>query len=324
MTERRLFIARAMSCGALLLNGPAALAQAYPARPIRLIVGYPPGAQSDAIARLVALKLGDVLGAVLVENRGGANGTIGVDVAARSPADGYTIAVGGSGNLTLAPVLGGAVRYDPQRDLVPLARIARVPLVLAARSGLPVKTARQLLDYASRNSGKLTYASVGASAQLAIESLKASAALDIVTVPYKGTAPALLDVAAGRVDLVLADVAAVAPHVASGALRLIGNAGSARSRAFPDLLTLGEQGMPGFVWESWQGIVAPAGTPAGVVAKLRAALRQLLVSADFRAGLGRFGFEPIDEAPEAFAVVVREETERFRILAARVGMLANQ
>ncbi len=310
--------------GALIFNSPTSSAQAYPAKPIRIIVGYAPGAQSDAIARLVAHKLAAVLGvAVIVENRPGANGTIGVETVARSAADGYTLGLAGGGSLTVAPALDGNVRFDAQRDFVLLARIARVPLVLVARSDLPVKTAAQLLDFARKNPGKLTYASGGASAQMAIESLKVAASLDIVTVPYKGTAPALLDVVAGRVDLILADVAAAAPHIRSGRLHMIGNAGSGRARAFPDVPTIDEQGLSDFVWESWQGIVMPMGAPAEVVATLQSALWKVRSSADLQEGLERLGFEPIDEGPEVFSAVVRGESERFRQLVRRVGMRVN-
>ena len=309
---------------ALIFNSPVTLAQAYPMKPIRMIVGYAPGAQSDAIARLVAQKLAVVLGvSVIVENRPGANGTIGVETVARSAADGYTLGLAGGGSLTVAPALDGNVRFDAQRDFILLARIARVPLVLAARSDLPVKTAAQLLDFARKNPGKLTYASGGASAQMAIESLKASAGLDIVTVPYKGTAPALLDVVAGRVDLILADVAAAAPHIRSGRLHLIGSAGSGRARALPDVPTIGEQGVADFVWESWQGIVLPIGAPAEIVSTLQSALWKARSSADLQEGLERLGFEPIDEGPEVFGAVVRGESERFWQLVRRFGMRVN-
>ncbi len=306
------------------LFSSAAQAQSYPTKPIRLIVGYAPGAQSDAIARLVAQTLSEILRiSVIVENRPGANGTIGVDVTARAPADGYSLGFAGGGSLTLAPVIDSSVRFDAQRDLVALARMARVPLVLAARSGLPVRTARELIDLARKNPGQLTYASGGASAQMAIESLKAAEGLDIVLVPYKGTAPALLDVVAGRVDLVLADVAAAAPQVRAGSIHLVGNAGATRSRVFPEVPTMVEQGVPDFVWESWQGIVAPLGMPGEIVARLRDALGQARASAEFREGLERLGFEPIDEGPEAFAAVIRKETERFRSLVRRNAARTN-
>jgi len=317
---KRRQLTKALALMPLVLAATGASGQAFPARPIRLIVSYAPGAHADAIARLLGRALGEQLKwSVVVENRTGANGTIGVAMVAKSPADGYTLALVGAGNLTLAPLLDGSVRYDPQRDLVALARIARVPMVLAARAELPVQTMRQLLDHARRHPGELTYASSGNFATMAMESLKATADVDLVVVPYRGTSPALLDVVAGRVDLVFADVASVVPQVRAGTLRLLASTGAARTRAHPELPTAVEQGEPDFVWETWQGIVAPAGIAGDILEALRSALRQACTSAGFRAGLEQLGFEPIDEPADAFAAVVRDETERFRRLVARHG-----
>ena len=314
----------AIGCGSLSIGLPVAPARSFPTKPVRLLVGYAPGAQSDAIARLVAQKLGEILEtSVIVENRPGANGTIAVELTAKAAADGHTLGLAGGGNLTLAPAVDSSVRFDAQRDLVALARMARVPLVLAARTDLPVRTAKDLVQYARKNPGKLTYASSGASAQMAIDSLKVSEGLDILTVPYKGTAPALLDVLAGRVDLVLSDVAAAAPLIRDGRLRLIGNAGATRSSIFPDVPTMAEQGVTDFVWESWQGVVAPAALPGEDVVRLREALRQVRAAADFRDSLDRLGFEPIDEAPQVFPSVLRDETDRIRKLVQSIGTRAN-
>jgi tripartite-type tricarboxylate transporter receptor subunit TctC len=319
---RRRQLLMLLASGALTFTIPVAASQVYRAMPIRLIVTYPPGGQSDLIARLVAPKLGELLGAsIVVENRPGANGTIGVEFAARSPSDGNTLLLAGGGNLILAPVLDSSVRYEAQRDFIPIARIARMLLVLVARSSLPVTAASQLVDYAKKYPGKLTFASSGSLTQLAIVSLKASAGLDIVYVPYKGAAPAVLDIVAGRVDLALADVAVVAPYVRSGALRLIANAGAERARAFRDVPTMVEQGISDFVWESWHGIVAPSATPAAIVARVQEALQKALASTDFRKGLERLGFEPIDEEPEVFPAVLKQETERYRLLVRQAGLL---
>lgn len=316
---KRRELAKALLAAPLVLRMPQAFGQAYPDRPIRLIVSYAPGAHSDAIARLIARALGDALKtSVVVENRSGANGTIGLATAAGSPADGYTIALVASGNLLLAPLLDAGVRYDAQRDFVALARISRAPMVLAARADLPVQGLPQLIEHARRQPGRLTYASTGNVARMALESLQASAGIDILAVPYRGTSPALLDVVAGRVDLLFADVASVGPQVGAGTLRLLAGTDASRSRRFPELPTAVEQGVD-FVWEAWQGIAAPAGTPGEIVRQLRAALLQARASAEFREGLDQLGFEPIDEAAEDFPVVIRKETERFRALVARLG-----
>jgi tripartite-type tricarboxylate transporter receptor subunit TctC len=318
--HRRVLMAT-LAAGALMLEVPAAFSQPSRTKPMRLIIGYAPGAQSDLIARLVAQKLGELLEtSVVVENRPGANGAISAELVARAPADGHTLLLAGGAILAQAPALDSSVRYNALRDFVAIGRIARVPLVLAAHPSVPFSTGSQLIEYARRNPGKLTYGSGAALQQLAIELLKASAQVNIVTVPYKGTGPAIVEVLAGRVDLVLADVAAIAPHARSGSLRMIANAGAVRSRSFPDVPTMAEQGVPDFVWESWQGILVPTGTPVDAVTRLRRALRQALASATFREHLERLGIEPIDEAPEVFPAVLREEVERTRSLVKRVGL----
>ncbi len=315
----------AMAVAALGLRLPSAQGQAFPARPIRLIVGYAPGAHSDAVARLIGHALEAELHVpVSVENRSGANGTIALGTVVGSPADGYTLALAATGNLLLAPLVDANLRIDAQRDVVALARIARTPMVLAVRADLPAQNLAQLVEYARRHPGKLNYASTGSVARMAIESLKSSAGIDVVGVPYRGTAPGLVDVVAGRVDLIYADVASVAPQARAGALRPLAGTDRSRSRTFPELPTTLELGMPDVVWEAWQGIVAPSGTPAEIVGRLRSALLRARASPEFRAGLDRLGFEPIDEPPEAFAAVIRDETERLRRIVLSLGAAAGR
>lgn len=314
---RRRAMLRAIAGGAVLAASGLLAAQAFPARAVRLVVAFPPGGQSDLIGRLVAQALGVLLGvAMVVENRSGAGGAIGVEIAARAPADGSTLLLGSASNLTIAPALESDLRYDPIRDFVPIGRVARLPLVLLVRAGLPVTNVQQLVEHARRNPGELTYASGATLVQYAIESLKTAAGVDILQVPYGGTAPALQAVVAGRIDLLLADVAAVAPHASSGSVRVIGNAGRTRAQAFPDVPTVIEQGFD-FVFESWQGLLAPSGTPGESVARMQGALQQALASSEFRKALERLGAEPIDEPPAAFAPFLRTELERYRRLAKR-------
>lgn len=313
---RRRELLQSLASGLLLHATRQAAAQALP-NPIRLIVAYSPGGQSDLVARLLAQKLGSLLGVTMVvENRPGAGGAIGVEYVARAPADGSTLLLGSGSNLSIAPVQDSGLRYDPMRDFAPVGRVARVPLVLAVRSSLPITNVAQLLDYARKHPGQLTYASGAPLVQFAIESLKASAHVDILQVPYKGTAPGMLDAIAGRVDLVLADVAAAVPHVDAGTLRVLANAGPTRPRVLTGVPTMREQGFD-LSFESWQGLLAPSGTPGELIERLRGPLRQALASKDFRDGLEHLGFEPIDEPPEAFAPFLRNELERYRRLAAR-------
>lgn len=308
-------------CAALALGAMDAFAERYPSKAIHLVVPYPPGGQSDLTARLVAQKLGELLeGTLIVENRPGANGTIGAELVTRAAADGYTLLLGSGGNLTLAPALYPAVRYEAPRDFTPIGRVASVPLVLVARSGLPVEDVAKLLEYARSNPGKLTYGSASALTQVAFESLKTSVGIEIVHVPYKGTAPAVLDVVAGRIDVVVADVAAVAPHVRAGSLRVLANIGAVRSHAFRHVPTMAEQGLPEFVLASWQGLLGPKDLPPDALARLETALRQMQASGQFREALGRLGFEPVQDDAVSFSAFLRDETERFRRVVARAGL----
>ena len=307
---------RAIAGIALAMASPLAAAQAFSTKVVRLIVAFPPGGQSDLIARLVAQSLGEPLGAtVVVENRSGASGAVGVEIAARAPADGSALLLASASNLTIAPALDTGLRYDTMRDFAPIGRVARLPLVLAVRSELQAKNVTQLVEYARQHPGALTYASGATLVQFAIESLKASAGVDILQIPYSGSAPALQDVVAGRVDLLVADAPAVAPH--ASAVRVIANAGQMRARLFPDIPTMVEQGFD-LVFESWQGLLAPRGTSPETIAHLQTALQKALASTDFRSGLERLGAEPIDEPPAAFEPYLRDELQKYRRLVQRV------
>ena len=305
----------------LALHALVAFGEAYPTKVIRLIVGYPPGAQSDTSARLVALGLGHVLGqTVVVENRSGATATIAAEVVARSSADGYTLLLGVSTNLALAPLLFSDLRYDPVRDFVPIGRIAQVPWMIAVRATLPVVTLANLLDYARAHPGELTFAGSAGGTQLAAMMLAKAARIEIVQVPYKGTTPAVADVAGGRVDFTIADLSALAPHMQSGKLRLLATTGPQRLPSVPDVPTVSEQGFPGFSTYSWNALVAPRDTPAEVVATLRRALRLAMHEPELRDGLERMGFVLLDEDPEEFAGVLKGEIERFRLLVRESGI----
>lgn len=312
---RRRKVLQAIMAGALLPAIGVAQARELP-RTIRLVVGFAPGGIADVLARLTAQALGAALGVpMVVENRPGAGGAIGVEFVARAPADGATLLFGGSSLLSIAPVIESGLRYDPIVDFVPIGRVARAPMVLVVPASLPVTNIGQLVDYARANPGKLTYVSGVAMAEFAVESLKATARVDIVDIPYKGIAPGLLDVVAGRVDVLLADVPAVTQHVSSGAIRVIANTGRTRPRAFSAVPTMIEQGYA-FEFESWQGLLAPRGTPGEIVVRLQGALRQAIAAPEFRSALEARGFEPIDEAPDTFVAFLKDEIERYRRLAA--------
>jgi len=300
--------------------------QAYPSRPIRIIVGQQPGVPSDILARLVAERLADLSKEpVVVENQPGASGMIGAELVAKAPADGYTLLMASHSNLVLAKATGANLRYDPLSDFAPLGRIAYVPFVLAVYQGVPARTVPELVAFARRHPGRLTYATAGSGtmSQLGIELLKAATGIDLLAVHYKGAGSALHDVIAGRVDMILADHAVVAPHVTSGALRVLGSSGARRAAAAPDVPTFAEQGIDGYAVSTWYGIVAPAKTPADILAKLASALSEIRNSPEVRERLRQLGYDPIDDSPAQFRLVIDSEIEKYSALVRRAGLKAD-
>ena len=308
------------AAAALALGVTTALGQDYPARPIRLYVGFPPGAQTDSVARLVGAALADRLGqSVVIETRSGASGAIAAEAAARAPADGYTLLIGGNSNMVLAPLVFENLSYDPVRDFVPIGRIARVPLVIAVNANVPARSFPELLSLARAKPGMLTYGSGALGTQVAADLLMELAGVSVINVPYKGTAPAIADVVAGRVDFIFADYAALAPLARSGALRLLATTGVARGRETSDLPTVDELGVHGFAYYAWNSVMAPKGTPLEIVTALRSALRDVERAPGFGEALEKMGFEPIDEQPEALTAHIKSEIERFRPIVKRSG-----
>ena len=300
--------------------------QPYPSRPIRIIVGQQPGVPSDILARLVAEKLADLWKEpVVVENQPGASGMIGAELVAKGPADGYTLLMASHSNLVLAKATAANLRYDPLSDFAPIGRIAYVPFVLAVHQKVPARTIPELVAFARRHPGQLTYATAGSGtmSQLAIELLKAAAGIDLLAVHYKGAGSAVHDVIAGRVDMVLADHAVVAPHVSSGALRLLASSGTRRAAAAPDVPTFAEQGIDGYAVSTWYGMVAPAKTPADILAKLAGALSEIRKLREVRERLDQLGYDPIDDSPAQFRLVIGSEIEKYSALVRRAGLKAD-
>ena len=298
-------------------------AQPYPTRPIRLVVGQAPGGHSDVIGRIVGPKLAEILKQpVVIENRGGAGGTIGAEMVARAPYDGYTLLLGGSSNLAIVAALAGEARYDPTRDFVPIGGAAIVPYALAVSPSVPATTVSKLLAYARAHPGRLTYGSsgVGSTSSIAVEWLKSAAGVDIVHVPYRGLAPAVVALLSGEIDLVFADLFLLTPHAKAGTLRLLAAAGARRASAAPGLPTVAEQGIPGFAIEPWSGIVAPAGTPPEVVATLSSGLRQALQTPEVRQRFEEFGYDPIVDTPAQFGAFIRSDIERYATVIRRAGI----
>ena len=297
--------------------------QTYPSRPIRILVGQQPGTPSDIIARLVAEKLtGLWTQSVVVENQPGASGTIGAELASKAPANGYTLLVASHSNLVLARVAGNNLRYDPVLDFAPIGRIAYVPFVLAVNQKVSANTISELVALAKAHPGQLSYATAGSGtmSQLGIELLKAATAVDLLAVHYRGASSALVDVIAGRVDMMLGDYATMAPHVRSGALRVLGSGGRLRTAAAPDVPTIAEQGIPGFAVNTWYGLVAPAKTPPEILLQLTEALSEIRRMPDVRTRLDQLGYDPIEDSPAQFRVLIGSEIEKYSELVRRAGL----
>lgn len=310
-----------LALGALLsLALRPTAADAFPDKPIRLLVGYPPGGQADSVARLVARELGTALGgSVIVENRQGAKALIAAEAAAKAPADGYTLLLADRGVLAAAPAFEAGLRFDPERDFLPLARAALVPYMLAARTDLGITGVQQLIGHARANPGKLSFAYAGELTQIAVEILKDTAKIDLLPVPYKSAGQAALDVAAGRVDLLFSDTLVIAPMVQAGTIRVLATTGASRSPLYPDAPTMVESGFPDLVWFIWHSVAAPAAVPKDVAARLLEGLKAALSSNAYRTGLARLGFEAIDETPAEFTSMLRADRRRFSELAKRLG-----
>jgi tripartite-type tricarboxylate transporter receptor subunit TctC len=292
----------------------------YPARPIRLIVPYPPGGPLDTAARALAERVKDTLGVVVVENRAAAGGNVGVDYVAKQPADGYTLVIGAVATHAINPWLFAKLPYDPIRDFAPVTLIAQVPNVLV----MPPETAaryridsvRDLVEYARKNPGRLNYASGGngSGGHMAGELLKSMARVSIVHIPYAGAAPAQLGLLAGQTDLMFDNLASAAPQIRAGKLRAFAVTTGTRATAFPDLPTMAEAGgreLAGFEVSTWFGVLAPAGTPAEIVARLSETMRAALATSEMRERLARMGAEPAPTSPAEFASFIRAELAKY-------------
>jgi tripartite-type tricarboxylate transporter receptor subunit TctC len=310
-------------CASLLvcLLAPAAAQQAaYPSRPIRLIVPYPPGGPLDTVARALAERVKDSLGTVVVENRAGAGGNIGVEQLARSAPDGYTIGIGAVATHAINPWLYARLPFDPIKDFAPITLIAHVPNVLvmtpetAARYG--IGSVADLIEYARRNPGRLNYASGGngSGGHMAGELLKSMARVSIVHIPYAGAAPAQLGLLAGQTDLMFDNLASAAPQIRAGKLRAFAVTTAARAASFPELPTMAEAGgkaLAGFDVSTWFGLFAPAATPPAIVATLNEEFRRALATPEIRERLARMGAEPAPTTPAEFAAFIRQELAKY-------------
>jgi tripartite-type tricarboxylate transporter receptor subunit TctC len=285
----------------------------YPDHPITLIVPYAPGGGNDVLARAVAEPMSKSLGQpVLIENRGGAGGSVGTRQVAKAAPDGYTLGLGGTGTLAIDPTLYPNVGYDPRRDFAPVGLIATSPLIVLVNHSVPAHNVQELIALAKAQPGKLNYASagVGSGIHLGTVLFAETAGIDLTHIPYKGSGPALTDLLGGHVQIFFSSLPPAVGLVKEGKLRALGVTGLKRSSSFPDLPTVAEQGLPGFEAVLHYGIVAPAGTPRPIVDRLNAALRAALDDPKVRGHIATEGAEPLPTSPEEYvADIDREETK---------------
>lgn len=305
-----------------LLAGNA-LAQTYPAKPVKLIVPFPPGGNTDIVGRLIAEKLSASLGEqVYVDNRGGAGGTIGAEAAAKSPNDGYTLFFSTTGTLASAPSMRTDLRYDPVRDFAPIATLANAPVVVIVRDDLPVKTLSDLISLAKAKPGTLKFGSAGTGhfVHIAGEMFKTAAGVDMLHVPYKGVAQALVDLLGGRIDVMFDAPAQYEPHFKSGKVRALAVAAPRRLARLPDVPTTAEAGLPGYVLASWFGLAAPAGTPAQIVALLNAHVQKALAAPDVVQTMAKLGLESGGGSAEQYAAMIVEDLAQWRAAVKKAGI----
>jgi tripartite-type tricarboxylate transporter receptor subunit TctC len=312
-------------CVAVLCGSGVAISaeSAYPSRPVRFIVPFPPGTTTDVVARLVALRTGDRLGQqIVVDNRSGASGTIGVETTARAAPDGYTWGLGTTTTHALAPILNPKLGYDPVRDFAAVALLGDSPYFLTTNPALPAADLKEFIGYARANSGKLHYASVGnfSVGHLSGELLKKAAGIDMVHVPYKGSNLALIDLLAGRIQLNISTIAASLPHVKAGKLRALAVTSPQRVSTLPQTPTVMESGFPGYQASLWVGLFVPARTSGRVVDLLNREVNATLRLAEMRDALAEQAFEPGDLAPAAFSKLMRDDTARWRKVISDAGL----
>ena len=302
-----------------------AYAQGYPARPVRMIVPYPPGGPTDVLARIVAVKLSEALGqAFAIDNKAGASGMIGAAEVAKAAPDGYTL-LGNASIHVINPSLYPKSTFDAIADFTPVTQLAGVPLILVVNNDLPVKSVRELIAYAKANPGKLNFASSGnaAAQHLAGESFKIAADVQMQHVPYKGSAPALTDLIGGQVQLMFDSMPSAMPHVKAGKLRPLAVTTAKRSAAVPDLPTVAEAGVPGYDISTWYGLWAPKGTSREITERIASETAKILKVPDVRERYAALGAEPVGSTPDEFAAYCRSELSKWAKIVRESGAKAD-
>jgi len=300
-----------------------ALAQSYPAKPVRLVVPFPSGSPSDILGRITGNALAERLGKpVVIDNRAGGAGLAGVEMVARAAPDGYTLVMGGTGALAISPGLRATMPYEVERDFAPISLVASAPFMLVTGHSVAANSVKELIALAKARPGQLNYASggTGAVTHLAGEMFKAAARVDITHVAYRGTPAATTDLIAGQVQLMFSGITVLLPYVKSGKLKGLGVASTARSPLVPELPTLIESGLPGFTVNMWAGVLAPALTPAPVITRLNNEIVALIGASEVRSRLTALGATPVGDTPEAFRAFIRAEADKWRGVIRTAGV----
>jgi tripartite-type tricarboxylate transporter receptor subunit TctC len=303
----------------------AVAADTWPAKPVHIVVPFAPGGPADLTPRLIGPKLSEIWGQpVIVENKPGAGGNIGMDAVAKAPADGHTLVIGPNGNLVVNPHLYANLPYDVARDFAPITLVATFSNVLVVHPDVPAKSLAELIALAKAKPGALSYGSPGTGSQphLGGEYLKLTAGIDIVHVPYNGTAPALRDLLGGQIAFMFAQTSAALPQIQSGKLRALGVASRKRAPQLPDVPTIEEAGLPGFEAVSWYALLAAAGTSKDVIAKIQADVARVLSLPDVRDKLAQQGGEPVGNTPAELAALLKSESARYADIVRRAGIKA--
>ncbi|MDB5803922.1 MAG: tripartite tricarboxylate transporter substrate binding protein [Betaproteobacteria bacterium] len=320
-----LLYAGLLYAGLLQVAAPAAAQPtAYPGRQVRLIATYPPGGASDIMARIVGQKLSELWAQpVVIENKSGANGSIGLEYAAHQPNDGSSFVIGNLGPVSVNPLIS-KVPYEMNRDFAPVSLIASSPVILVINAGIPANNLKELIALARAKPGTLNFGSAGSGSlgHLGGEMMKRMANIDIIHVPYKGGILAINDVLAGQVQMMMADPQPILPHMRAGKVRALAVSTAKRSPVAPEIPTLGEAGLPGFVADNWWGVYLPAGTPKPIVDKLQADLTRAMQSAEVKDKFIAMGIESLSTTPEGLRDYARAETEKYSKLVREAGIKA--
>lgn len=323
MFKKLMLTVMAGCIGLAALPSSAAPADSYPDRPVRIVVPFPPGGATDVVGRLVAERLQNKLGQTfVVENRSGASGNIGVSEVVRSTADGYTLVIGAPQTLTINPLLFDNMTFDPQKDLAPIVMVASVPNVLIVNKTLPINSVQELITYAKQNPGKVRYgsSSIGSTPHLSAEMFNMMNGTEIDHIPYRGSAPALQDLIGGQIEMMFDNLPASLPQIKAGTVKGLAVTTLARSKSAPDLPTLDEEGVKGFESRGWFGLLAPAGTDAGILEKVNKVVNEALDDEQFRERLAGVGADPEGGSMDDFRKAMQGETQRWKKVIQEAGV----